>query len=60
MRLIGNGTKFCLILGGGERLQGQAMIFRGFSATPTKPSGAIDKSGKSQRSVGVLSRSVIC
>lgn len=60
MRLIGNSTKFCLILGGGERLQGQAARLRSLSAIQTRLPSTFEKPGRCQRAVGLLSRSVIC
>jgi hypothetical protein len=60
MRLTGKGNNFCLIMGGGERLQGWAMRLRNRSPMPAGCLGAITKPDERPRSAGVLSRSAIC
>ena len=58
MRLIGNGTKLRLILGGGERLEGHSLGLRGLSATSSKLEATADKSGRALPSPSVSRRPV--
>jgi hypothetical protein len=60
MRLIGKGNDFCLIMGGGERLQAQPVRARSRSATPAKPFDAFYKPVRTPRSAGEPPHWVIC
>jgi hypothetical protein len=59
MRLNGNGTGLRLVLGTGERLEGQVTRLRRLSATSDKSFGSGDKPSDASRYPGVLSRSLI-
>jgi len=59
MRLNGNGTGLRLILGTGERLEGQMTRLHRLSATTDKSFGSGDKPSGIPRYAGVLSRSLI-
>jgi hypothetical protein len=60
MRPIGNGTKLRLILGGGERLEGQGIRSRGLS-TPSEKAGALtDKQDRILKAAGQCQRLVMC
>ncbi len=56
MQLIGNGTKFRLNLGGGERLDGRSEILCRLSANPAKLGTLVVKAGKLTKSVAVSRR----
>lgn len=60
MRLIGNRTKLRLILGGGERLEGQCGNLRSVSATSAKCVTAVEKPVRSLRIAGISPRPVVC
>lgn len=60
MRPIGNSTKLHLILGGGERLEGQWMRLRSLSATTSHFGTAVDKRCRTLRSAGTGPRPVVC
>jgi hypothetical protein len=60
MRLIGNGTKLRLILGGGERLDGRALRLQSFSATAYKSNLPVDKSGRASGAAGLSLRLAVC
>ena len=56
MRLIGNHIKFRLVLGGGERLEGQTIMLRSLSATAPRSCGSVDKQGKRLKLAGASPR----
>ena len=60
MTLNGNGTRLRLILGGGERLDGQATRLRGLSATTSKSDSVADKRERGLRSPVESPRLVVC
>lgn len=60
MGLISNGTKLRLILGGGERLEGQCMSLRNLSATSSKCAAVAAKPNRSLRAAGTSPRSGGC
>jgi len=63
MQLIGKGNNFCLIMGGGERLQARVVRARRRSATPAKSLEALEafcKPARTPRSAGEPPHWVIC
>jgi hypothetical protein len=60
MRLIGNDNKFCLVLGGGERLRARTMTFRSYSATFAKPFDPASKRGRAPGTSAGLPPGLIC